>query len=124
MHADGIAIPSERVGQCRATKYNSDDKLERVYHRFFYAYFFSFHFYTFFYIVFCSGEVPVTLSFAQGKSLLHCLLLRGSACCFGVAICSILLCVLRSVLCVLLCSGEKSYSVEGILLWGVICSGR
>jgi hypothetical protein len=34
MHADGIAIPSERVGQCRATKYNSDDKLERVYHRF------------------------------------------------------------------------------------------
>ena len=71
-----------------------------------------------------------TLSFAQGKSLLHCLLLRGSACCFGVAICSILLCVLRSVLCVLLCSGEKSYSVEGILLWGgnlfweVICSGE
>jgi hypothetical protein len=93
MHADGIAIPSERVGQCRATKYNSDDKLERVYHRFFYAYFFSFHFYTFFYIVFCSGEVPVTLSFAQGK----CLLLLGSNM-LNIALCSSLCALCSSVL--------------------------
>jgi len=72
------------------------------------------------------------LSFAQGKSLLHCLLLRGSACCFGVAICSILLCALCSVLCALcsikcvnacgyfarlLCSGEN-------MLWGRIYSGE
>ena len=129
MHADGIAIPSERVGQCRATKYNSDDKLERVYHRFFLClYFFTF-----------------TLSLSSlSFFILHCLLLRGSACClllrgsaccFGgsnmlnIALGSVLLCVL----CVL-CSGEEFtlgrkliYSGDLLLriwLWGEEENGK